>query len=142
MGEAVLSAKEEEKVNKLLKAKEKLAKFLIENEQKMDEFLLKLEKQLKDLPQGEKLANIPVFAAMIKSYIKKEYTALPKNTLVSIVAFLIYWLAPVDVIPDKIPVWGKLDDVCALNIVLRGVSDDVEAYKAWKNGTVNAALDK
>ena len=86
------------------------------------------------------MANIPVFVAMVKSYIKKEYTAFPINTLVSIVALLLYWVAPVDIIPDKIPVWGKLDDICALTIVLRGVGKDVEAYKEWRNGEINKPL--
>ena len=140
MSEAVLTSKDEEKINKRLKRKEKLAKILIASEQKMDEFLLKLEEELKTLPQGEKMANIPVFVAMVKSYIKKEYTAFPINTLVSIVALLLYWVAPVDIIPDKIPVWGKLDDICALTIVLRGVGKDVEAYKEWRNGEINKPL--
>lgn len=139
MSETALTI-QEEKVSKKLKAKEKLAKILIESEKKMDEFLLKLEEELKTLPQGEKLANIPIFVSMVKSYIKKEYTAFPINTVVSIVALLIYWVAPTDIIPDKIPFWGKADDICALNIVLKAVGKDVEAYKAWKNGEINKPL--
>lgn len=130
----------EEKISKHLKRKEKLAKILIASEQKMDEFLLKLEEELKTLPQGEKLADIPVFVSMVKSYIKKEYMAFPMNTLVSIVALLLYWVAPVDIIPDNIPLLGKMDDLCALNIVLRGAKKDVESYKAWKQGEINRPL--
>ena len=142
MAEAVLMKQDEEKINKRLKQKEKIAKILIESEQKMDEFLLKVEEELKALPQGEKLANIPVFVSMVKSYIKKEYTAFPVNTLVSIIALLLYWISPFDIIPDKIPVFGKVDDVCALTIVLRGVGKDVEAYKAWKKGEINKPLSQ
>ena len=142
MTEAILTIQDEEKINKKLKRKEKMAKILIESEQKMDEFLLKLEEELKTLPQGEKIANIPVFVSMIKSYIKKEYTAFPMNTIVSIVALLLYWVSPADIIPDKIPIWGKADDICALTIVLRGVEKDVVAYKAWKNGEINKPLSQ
>ena len=142
MSEAILTNEDEEKINKRLKRKEKMAKILLASEQKMDEFLRKLEEELKTLPQGEKLANIPVFVSMVKSYIKKEYTAFPMNTLVSIVALLLYWVAPIDIIPDKIPVWGKMDDLCALSIVLRGVGKDVEDYKAWKKGEINKPLFK
>jgi len=109
MREAILNIQDEEKVNKRLKRK-------------------------------EKLANIPVFVSMIKSYIKKEYTAFPMNTLVSIVALSLYWVSLVDIIPDKIPIWGKADDICALIIVLRAVGRDVEAYKAWKKGEINKPL--
>ncbi len=142
MTEAILAIQDEEKINKRLKRKEKMAKILIASEQKMDEFLLKLEEELKTLPKGEKIANIPVFVSMIKSYIKKEYTAFPMNTIVSIVALLLYWVSPVDIIPDKIPIWGKADDICALTIVLRGVEKDVVAYKAWKNGEINKPLSQ
>lgn len=137
MEEKIFTTKDEEVIRKRLKKKEELAKILIASEQKMDEFLLKLEEELKTLPKGEMLANIPVFVSMVKSYIKKEYTAFPMNTLVSIVALLLYWIAPVDFIPDKIPVWGKMDDLCALTIVLRGVGKDVEDYKKWKKGAIN-----
>ena len=139
MGEA-LTSHDEEKISKKLKRKEKIAKTLIASEQKMDEFLLMLEEELKTLPDGEKIANIPVLVSMVKSYIKKEYTAFPMHTLVSIVALLLYWFAPKDIIPDKIPVWGKTDDIFALTIVLRGVEKDVEAYKAWKKGEINKSL--
>lgn len=142
MTEAILTIQDEEKINKKLKRKEKMAKILIASEQKMDEFLLKLEEELKTLPQGEKIANIPVFVSMIKSYIKKEYTAFPMNTIVSIVALLLYWVSPVDIIPDKIPILGKADDIYALTIVLRGVEKDVVAYKAWKNGEINKPLSQ
>ena len=142
MTEAILTIQDEERINKKLKRKEKMAKILIASEQKMDEFLLKLEEELKTLPQGEKIANIPVFVSMIKSYIKKEYTAFPMNTIVSIVALLLYWVSPVDIIPDKIPIWGKADDICALTIVLRGVEKDVVEYKAWKNGEINKPLSQ
>lgn len=140
MAEAILSIQDEGKISKKLKRKEKMAKILIASEKKMDEFLLKLEKELKILPQGEKIANIPIFVSMIKSYIKKEYTAFPMNTLVSIVALLLYWVSPVDIIPDHIPILGKADDICALTIVLRGVEKDVEAYKMWKKGEINKPL--
>ena len=117
-----------------------MAKILIASEKKMDEFLLKLEEELKTLPQGKKIANIPVFVSMVKDYIKKEYTTFPMHTLVSIVALLLYWVSPVDIIPDKIPVFGKADDIYALTIVLRGVGKDVEVYKAWKKGEINKPL--
>ena len=142
MSELILTKQDEEKISKRLKRKEKMAKILIASEQKMDEFLIKLEKELKSLPQGEKIANIPIFVSMIKSYIKKEYTAFPMNTLVSIVALLLYWINPLDIIPDKIPIWGKADDICALTIVLRAVERDVEAYKAWRNGEINKPLSQ
>ena len=109
-----------------------MAKILIASEQKMDEFLDKLEEELKTWPQGDKIANIPVLVSLVKSYIKREYTAFPINSLVSVVALLLYWASPIDIIPDKIPLLGKADDLCALTLVLRGVGKDVEAYKAWK----------
>lgn len=132
MNELVLTPQDEEKINKQLKRKEKMAKILIASEQKMDEFLDKLEEELKTWPQGDKIANIPVLVSLVKSYIKREYTAFPINSLVSVVALLLYWASPIDIIPDKIPLLGKADDLCALTLVLRGVGKDVEAYKAWK----------
>lgn len=132
MSKAIDNNHDEEKISKILKSKEKIAKILIKSEQKMDEFLFKIEEEIKTLPKGETLSNIPIFVSMVKSYMKRGYTAFPVNTLVAIIAFLLYWIAPVDLIPDKIPVLGKADDVYALGIVLHGVGKDVEEYKIWR----------
>ncbi|MBE5808892.1 MAG: DUF1232 domain-containing protein, partial [Clostridiales bacterium] len=63
----------------------------------IEQMLKKLEDKLRSIPNiGDKLAAIPVFVSMIRSYVRKEYTVLPVSSAVAILAALLYFLSPVD----------------------------------------------
>jgi uncharacterized membrane protein YkvA (DUF1232 family) len=47
---------------------------------------------------------------------------------VSVVAGLMYFLSPVDAIPDFIPVFGMLDDIAVLAWVMKSLSDELSAF--------------
>lgn len=77
-------------------------------------------------------ANLMVLFALSKDYINGKYTEIPKRSIVAIVGGLIYFLSPIDVIPDFILGFGFLDDLFVLNLVLKQVAKDLEKYKTWK----------
>ncbi|MDD3536919.1 MAG: YkvA family protein [Eubacteriales bacterium] len=49
-------------------------------------------------------------------------------------AGLLYFVSPIDLIPDVIPGLGLTDDVVILGLIIRQVSSDLDKYKAWKEG--------
>ncbi len=109
------------------------AKEYLEDQDKMERFLVRLEKKLEKIPvAGKPLALIPVLISLVRSYMKKEYTDIPIGTVIAIVSGLIYLFSPVDLIPDSIPLVGMADDAAVLAFVLKMVNSDVEEYKAWK----------
>lgn len=71
-----------------------------------------------------------------KDYVNGDYTEIPKRSIIAILGGLIYFLSPVDVIPDFVPVLGFIDDIYILNLVYRQVVKDLEKYKAWKETQV------
>ena len=103
------------------------------NEEKTERFLQKLEKKLKTIPVlGGVLSKIPALISLVRSYIQKAYTDIPIRSIIAIVSGLIYFLAPVDVIPDVIPGFGYVDDVSVLTFCLKLVGDDVKEYQKWR----------
>lgn len=109
------------------------AKELLKDEDKMEQFLQKLEKKLKKIPRaGEKLSKVPVLISLVRSYMKKEYTDLPKGTIIAIVSALMYFVSPVDIIPDSIPLIGYMDDAAIIATCWELVEKDVEAYQVWR----------
>jgi uncharacterized membrane protein YkvA (DUF1232 family) len=58
--------------------------------------------------------------------------SVPK-ALVSVVAGLMYFLSPVDAIPDFIPVFGMLDDIAVLAWVMKVLDDELSAFRLWRN---------
>jgi len=76
--------------------------------------------------------KILLLLGVAKDYVNGDYTEIPKRSIIAIVGGLIYFLSPVDIVPDFIPVLGLIDDVFVLNLVYKQVVKDLERYKAWK----------
>lgn len=110
------------------------AKKLLEDEDKTERFLQRLEKKLKAVPlAGEKLSYLPVMASLVRSFIKKEYTDIPIGSIIAIISTLTYFLSPVDVMPDAIPAIGYLDDAFVVAACWRLVESDVSEYLRWRD---------
>lgn len=110
----------------------KKAKELLENEDKMERFLQRLEKKLKTIPvAGNSLSYVPTLISLVRNYVKKEYGEIPIGSIIAIVAALVYVLSPVDIIPDILP-GGWVDDALVITACLTLVRTDVEDYKKWR----------
>ena len=74
-----------------------------------------------------------------------EYRAVSKPALIAVVAGLLYFLAPLDAVPDWIPGLGFIDDLAVLGWVMRKWSAELEAFRAWRDSqsaTVREALER
>ncbi|ESV55373.1 membrane protein [Streptococcus agalactiae LMG 14747] len=106
---------------------------LLRDDAKMEPFLEKLEKKIKWIPfVRQELKMIPILISMVRSYWKKDYTRVPRRTMLAIVSALIYFLSPIDVIPDWIPVLGQIDDALVVATCWNLVNKDVEDYRQWQ----------
>ena len=114
------------------------AKEIMQNPQKMQALLESAESK-KAFVMSDKaqkvLANVPEFIGFIKSYIKREYTDVPVKSLIIVISALIYFVAPIDAIPDLFLFLGLTDDVAVLAFCLKVINDDFNKYKEWKNKT-------
>ena len=130
MGESLIVSKElEEKYESGKKAAEKL----INDPDKMEIFLQRVEQKLDEIPViGEQLSMLPVMISFVKSYVKNDYREATVTAPISIVAALIYLISPKDLISDKLPVIGLLDDIAVVLLAWKYVIKDVEKYQAWR----------
>jgi len=126
----ILSDQEaKEQLDKSTKEAEKLLK----DPDKIERFLQRLEKKLKIVPLvGDKLSHVPVMASLVRLYVKKEYTDIPIGSILAILGALIYFVSPIDIIPDSIPVVGYLDDAFVIGACWTFVASDVEDYIKWR----------
>lgn len=122
------------------KAKEELekgydkAEKVLNNDDKLEKVLKRTEKKLELIPvAGTKLAMIPTFLSLIKSYKKKEYTDIPIGTIIAVVSALIYFVSPIDIIPDVVPFVGHIDDAAVIGACIALVASDLDDYKKWRD---------
>ena len=118
--------------------KEKAATFL-EDGGKMDQLLEQVEDKLASVPKaGEYLKEVPRMIALLKDYIQKDYTEVPKSALIMIVAALLYLVNPKDLIPDKYLGIGLLDDAAVVAACIALTKKELDAYDAWKDEKAEA----
>ena len=81
---------------------------------------------------GNKLSELPIMASLFRSFVKKEYQEVPIGTIIAILSALIYFLSPIDIVPDSIPVLRYFDDAAVVEACWDLVESDVEEYLKWR----------
>ena len=110
------------------------AQEVIQNPSKVDEILVQLEEKLKSVPViGSTLSDLPLMIAMIKAWIKKEYTEVSPKVIACLVGAVLYLLKKKDLISDSIPVIGIVDDLAVLGLALKLSEPELKAYAAWRD---------
>lgn len=122
--EAFLNAKN--KAREYHKDPEKIKNLLKGAKEKLDD----MEK--KKGPIGELIANITTLYRMLKAYYKKEYREIPTESLIWILIAIIYFISPVDFLPDFIPGIGYLDDAFVVALVMKSIKRDLENFQIWE----------
>lgn len=69
---------------------------------------------------------------MLRSWYAREYDGLSKETVLSLIASLIYVVNPMDFIPDFIPYIGKLDDRWVIRYMIRKLNVEIQRFMAWE----------
>ena len=113
------------------------AKKIINDDEKLKELIDDVLKNLKEVSSDKKTSaklndSLRLFIIIINAYTSKEYTYVPWKTICLIVAGLIYFIYPVDLIPDFIPVSGLIDDVALIAWIYESIQDDIENFLEWE----------
>lgn len=69
---------------------------------------------------------------LIKMSASGEYTGVPGTTVAAAVAVLIYFLSPIDLIPDFIPVIGLLDDMALVAWFSTSIKHELDKFHDWE----------
>ncbi|HEY0652859.1 MAG TPA: DUF1232 domain-containing protein [Chryseosolibacter sp.] len=86
----------------------------------------------KELKKEDAKEKFFVLGRLIKAYAQGKYKAIPWKTLLIIVAAVIYFVNPLDFVPDLIPIAGLADDFAVLLWVYNAVSGEVEKFLSWE----------
>ena len=77
-----------------------------------------------------------VLGRLIKAYALGQYREVPWKTILLIVAAVIYFVNPLDLVPDIIPLTGLTDDFAVLIWVYNSVSNEIEKFLEWEKNKV------
>lgn len=118
------------------RAKEKATR-IVGDKDKMNELVNASKDKLgninfEDSKVSRMAINLRVMSRMIKEYTKGSYRELPWRSLTAIVAGMVYFLMPIDLIPDFIPFTGLLDDFTVIMLISGAFRQDIEEFIAWE----------
>ncbi|WP_122314664.1 YkvA family protein [Pseudomonas cichorii] len=90
----------------------------------------------KGATEGSRLGRIKedlrLLQALCLAYWRGEYRDISPKAILSIVAGLMYFLSPLDAIPDWIPGLGMFDDIAVLAWIMKHLTDELDAFRAWR----------
>lgn len=81
---------------------------------------------------GKLKDDLKLLQALCLAYWRGEYRAISPKAILSVVAGLMYFLSPLDAIPDWIPGLGMLDDIAVLAWVMKSLNVELDAFRAWR----------
>ena len=84
-------------------------------------------------PIAEVFHDLKLLLSLVKDYMSGAYREIPYGSIVAAVAAILYFVSPIDFIPDFIPVVGLVDDVFVIGFVLKKIHSDLEKYEKWKS---------
>ena len=117
------------------------AQEIIGNPSKVDDILLQLEQKLQEVPAiGETLSNLPTMIAMIKAWIKKEYTVVSPKVIACLVGAVLYLVKKKDLISDSIPIVGHVDDLAVMGLALKLSEKELKAFSEWRAGRADGTV--
>ena len=76
--------------------------------------------------------DIKTSFSLIRDWFNGSYDKIPGRMIASLAGALIYFISPVDLIPDWIPMAGFLDDAAILAAVFKLSEADLKFYRKWK----------
>jgi uncharacterized membrane protein YkvA (DUF1232 family) len=91
------------------------------------------------IPRGPFAETWPYLMAMIRlirDYQRAEYRDISEQNLQIVIAAILYFVSPFDVIPDWVPVLGHIDDAFVVSLALKSVRADLDTFMAWETARI------
>lgn len=76
--------------------------------------------------------NLQLLFDLVGAWRRGEYRKIPTKSIVTIIASIIYFVSPIDLIPDFLIGLGIVDDAAVIAFVLKQISADLERFRIWK----------
>ncbi|AWW00685.1 YkvA family protein [Arcticibacterium luteifluviistationis] len=76
--------------------------------------------------------KVVTIGSLVKAYASGEYRDIELKSLIIMIASLVYFISPIDLLPDFLPFLGYADDIALLTFVLQNMREEVEKFELWE----------
>ncbi len=78
--------------------------------------------------------SLQTLFSLIRDWISGDYRGIPFKAMLLVMAGIVYFVAPIDIIPEFIVGLGLLDDAVILGWIIAQIGKELDDYRAWKRG--------
>jgi len=130
---AKISGDNVEKSSSFKSAKSKASEYANDPD-KLNDLLDKAQKKAnsKKGPLSEVWDSLMACFRLLRAYATGKYRDIPWQSLILIIASVIYFVMPIDLIPDFILGFGYIDDAALLGWTLKSVKSDIDNFIEWE----------
>jgi len=87
-------------------------------------------------PIEEVWDKLQLLFSLVKDWVNGSYKEISKGTIITSIIGIVYFVSPVDIMPDFIAGLGFIDDAAIIGFVIKQISGDLERYKLWKDDKI------
>lgn len=78
---------------------------------------------------------------LVRSWVMGDYPEVPRKTILWAVLAILYFLSPLDAIPDIFP-GGYIDDIAMISFILGRIKPDLDLFSEWERKRKKAEKEK
>jgi uncharacterized membrane protein YkvA (DUF1232 family) len=111
------------------------AKMCLNNSETLEELFNEAAKKAAAVPREpfkEYWAYLQTMLRLVRAHLRGEYNQVPDNVLLWVVAALSYLIDPFDLIPDKTPFLGFVDDATVVEFVADRTRPTLDDFMTWE----------
>ncbi|SFC02728.1 Uncharacterized membrane protein YkvA, DUF1232 family [Bacillus sp. OV322] len=77
-------------------------------------------------------AKLQTMLSLLKAWSNGSYRKVPYRSLIMILISVIYFVSPIDIIPDFLIGFGLIDDAAVVAFVLSQIDKDLVLFEQWQ----------
>jgi uncharacterized membrane protein YkvA (DUF1232 family) len=112
------------------------AKEYVDNPAKTEGLITKAIRKAENNKHEQVLNNIwnkiHLLFALVRDWTNGDYRRIAKSSIIAIMAGLIYFVSPLDIVPDWIIGLGFVDDAAILGLIINQLDKELVKYEEWK----------
>lgn len=117
------------------------AKEMVKDNARLRGMIVKAGEKLSRVGDGSEeskgfMDQLKLLIRMVRAHASGAYRAFAPMTLLMFVFAILYFITPIDLIPDIVPVLGFTDDITVALLIMKRFSADIEQYRKWEEAEI------
>ena len=78
------------------------------------------------------IQDVPLLIRLVRAYQSGQYRSIRRSSMAIVVAGLLYFISPIDLVPDFLGAIGFIDVVAILGFIFASIQRELQAFRRWE----------